>query len=65
MKADVMADALVDVFRAIAVERWPWLKGDGWPAYSEGKQPHENQTLLVNEVAERLVKALADREVPA
>jgi hypothetical protein len=50
---ELLAQALVTGTRDVAKKHWPWLKGDGWPAYVEGRK---YQVLLVNE----LVEAVAD-----
>lgn len=53
---EVLAEALVDTFRAEALANWPWLRGDGWPAYSEHGQPE--QVLLVDRIAAAILAAL-------
>lgn len=49
-----LATAIVAAFRDVAVEHWPFLRGDGWPAYSEHGQP--SQTLIVTEIAEAVAR---------
>lgn len=53
---EALAEALVDTFRAEALANWPWLRGDGWPAYSEHGQPE--QVLLVDKIAAAILAAL-------
>jgi hypothetical protein len=55
-----LATALVAAFRAEAVKHWPWLKGDGWPAYYEHRAQGEiTQAFLVNEIAEAIAREYA------
>jgi len=48
-----LARAMTNAFRMVAVEHWPFLRGDGWPAYFEDGQPE--QVLLVDEIAAAVV----------
>lgn len=48
-----LATAMVAAFRDHAKQRWPWLPGEGWPAYSERLEGRDhNFVLLVSEIAE-------------
>lgn len=50
---DRLATAMVNAFRDLAKSKWPWLVGDGWPAYSERVKGHDmSQVFLVSEIAE-------------
>jgi hypothetical protein len=53
-----LATAMVAVFRDVAKEHWPWLRGDGWPAYDEEGQT--TQVLVVSEIAARLAAEYGD-----
>lgn len=55
--SDRLATAMVAAFRDLAKQKWPWLSGDGWPAYSERVNGHDmSQVMLVRELAEAIVK---------
>lgn len=32
-----LAEAMKTAFRELAKEKWPWLEGNGWPAYVEAR----------------------------
>lgn len=60
MDADLLAQAMVTSFRRVAKEHWPFLRGDGWPAYEENRQPP--QVMVVNEIAESVAAEYARLE---
>ena len=49
-----IAEALVTTTRAVAKEDWPFLKGDGWPAYSESSGHGTIMVFLVSRLAAAL-----------
>lgn len=50
---DRLATAIVSAFRTLAKQKWPWVAGDGWPAYSERMDGQDVPfVLLVSEIAE-------------
>lgn len=57
-----LATAMVAAFRDVAKKHWPWLNGDGWPAYSEHDaiDGEVSQTLVVTEIAEAVAREYRD-----
>jgi hypothetical protein len=55
--SDRLATAMVAAFRSLAKQKWPWVAGDGWPAYSERINGQDTSfVLLVGEIAEAVAQ---------